>query len=184
MPRRPSQSKTSSSPKRPRVYGNEARCRSALDRYIRSGGELLDQAVGVRVRLENEAASRREKVMAQFLAEPEWTDALRHWFGVTGRGMDKYLQGQMEEFLPIISAGLPPKDYKPRHWIGIENGEPWLRNALQELRELQASIGVSRGVASSSPAPARFEELLASGLIEERVVIDRAKEMRSPRTHR
>jgi hypothetical protein len=38
--------------KRPHIYGDEARCRKAVARHIDSGQELLDQAVGVRKRLD------------------------------------------------------------------------------------------------------------------------------------
>jgi hypothetical protein len=80
--------------------------------------------------------------------------------------------------------GLPPDDGKPRHTVALDNGVPWLTEALEELRGLQAAIGVRRGVASTSPVPARFEELHASGLVAEKVIADYAKEMLAPRTPR
>jgi hypothetical protein len=50
------------------------------------------------------------------------------------------------------------------------------------MQEMQAALGVRRGVAAAAPAPARFTELHASGLVDEKVIEDHAKEMRSPRT--
>jgi hypothetical protein len=41
-----------------------------------------------------------------------------------------------------------------------------------------------RDVGKEAPAPARFEELHASGLVAEKVINDHAKEMRSPHTPR
>jgi hypothetical protein len=41
---------------------------------------------------------------------------------------------------------------------------------------------VRRGVATTAPAPARFEELHASGLVGEKVIDDHAREMLSPHT--
>jgi hypothetical protein len=53
---------------------------------------------------------------------------------------------------------------------------------LEELKALQSVLGVRRGVSAAAPAPARFEELHASGLVSEKVIRDRAKEMRASRT--
>ena len=107
---------------------------------------------------------------------------VRRWIDVARRGMGPYLQEQFESVMPVLFYGLPPDTGKPRHSIGLENSEPWLRKALEELRELQAALGVSRGVAKAAPTPARFEELHASGLVDEKVIADHEKEMRSPRT--
>jgi hypothetical protein len=52
------------------------------------------------------------------------------------------------------------------------------------MQEVQAALGVKRGIATKAPAPARFEELHASGLVSEKVINDHAKDMRSPRTSR
>jgi hypothetical protein len=42
--------------------------------------------------------------------------------------------------MPALFYGLPPDTGKPRHWIGLENGEPWLRKALEELREFKLRL--------------------------------------------
>src|SRR5262249_7859386 len=90
----------------------------------------------------------------------------------------------MEDVLPVVALGLPPDTGKSRHRVGLDNGEPWLRDAVGELRALQAKLGVRRNVARTAPAPARFEELHASGLGAASVIDDHAREMLAPRTPR
>lgn len=62
-----------------------------------------------------------------------------------------------EDLLPVLGAGLPPDDGKPRHAIGIDNGEEWLSNTLDELRRLESALGPSgapaTGHAHRSSAP-------------------------------
>jgi len=167
--------------KRPRIYGSETRCRTAVARYINGAEELLDRAVGVRNRVAAVTATQN-RAFSALLIESEWVDELRRWFNTARRGMSRYLQEQLDEVMPVLALGLPPATGKPRHAVGLENGEPWLRKALEELQEMQAVLGVRRGVAKQAPAPARFEELHASGLVGEKVIGDHAKEMLSPRT--
>jgi hypothetical protein len=170
---------------RPHVYGNEVRCRAALKRYIESGDELLDQAVGVRKRMDAvEADERLDGSFAAFEIEQYWTSQVRRWFSAARAGLGKFFQDQMEELMPVLTLGLMPDTGKPRHWTGLENGVPWLKKALEEVRQVQDAIGVRRDVAKTAPLPARFEELHASGLVAENLVNDRAKEMASPRTPR
>jgi Abortive infection C-terminus len=174
--------------KRPRIYGDEARCRRALARYISGAEELLDQAEGVRKRVE--ASPQRDMLerirhLHQFDAigpEAEWAKNVRRWFSGARQSMVAYLQEQLGEVMPVLALGLPPDTGKPRHGIWLDNGVPWLRKALEELQELQAVLGVKRDVAKAGPAPARFEELHASGLVSEKVINDHAKEMLSRRT--
>jgi hypothetical protein len=130
---------------RPRIYGDEAQFRRALTRSLRNGQTLLDQVEGVR---------RRMKVVEKssfdtFLIEQEWEQRFRRWFNATGRALSPFLQDQLmppwvarddEGALPTLSAGLPPDSGKPRHVIGLDEGEVWLRHTLDELRELQAEI--------------------------------------------
>jgi hypothetical protein len=166
--------------KRSRIYGSEARCKTALARHLRSLDELLDQAVGVRNRIEGLVGPLAE--FRAIDAEREWEEDVRRWFTAARRGMRKYLQDQFGAALPILAAGLPPDSGKPRHAIGLANGVPWLEDARDELRSLQAILGVRRGVAAGVPRSVRFEELEASGLISEKMIRDYAKEMASPRT--
>lgn len=79
-------------------------------------------------------------------------------------------------------GGLPPDDGKPRHTVALANGVAWLKEALKQLRELQAALGTRRGVVKAAPLAARFEELHASGLVGDQVIGDHAKEMLAPRT--
>ena len=166
--------------KRPRIYGNEARFRAAVARYIDSAEELLDQAVGVRNRIAAAPENRENPVRVALVVESTWVKDVRRWFSAAGPAMWKYLQEQ-HDVLPVIANGLPPDTGKPRHRIGLDNGEPWLRAALEELKAMQAALGVRRGLVAATPAPARFEELHASGLLAEKVIADYAKEMLAPR---
>jgi Abortive infection C-terminus len=168
---------------RPRIYGPEAKCRAALRRYIERGEELLARAEGVRKRVETLRNERRVLGRTDaYLVEREWATAFRRWMASAARGMTDFLQEQMPETLGVLARGLPPDDGKPRHSIVLDNGEPWLEAALDELKELQAALGVRRGVEPTAPPSERFEELHDSGLLDDRVIADRAREMRSPRT--
>jgi len=146
--------------------------------------ELLDQAVGVRNRMAAVTATRQHESLMAFTIEREWEKRVRRWFSAARHALGRYLQEQLEDVMPTLALGLPPDDGKPRHRIGLDNGEPWLRKGLEELQEMRAALGVKRGVATTAPAPARFEELHASGLVGEKVIDDHAKEMLSPRTPR
>jgi hypothetical protein len=118
---------------KPRIYGNEARFRTALTRSIRSGEELLAQVEGTRNRMKLVDESDA------LVIDQGWERDFRRWFNATGRSLAKYLQDQLAE-LPLLSDGLPPDDGKPRHSIGIENGEEWLSKTLDELRALAAEF--------------------------------------------
>jgi hypothetical protein len=166
--------------RRPRIYGSEAKCRTALARYIDQAEELLDQAEGVGRRVE--AATRAGAHLDALLIEEGWEKPVRRWFVTAQRGMGPFLQDEFVVVAPTLAWGLPPDTGKPRHRIALDNGVPWLRQAVKELRDLQAALGVRRDVAAASPAPARFEELHASGLVGKKVIEDRAKEMRVPKT--
>jgi hypothetical protein len=165
--------------KRPRIYGNEGRCKALIARYIAGADDLLDQAEGVRNRVT--ATGDRDSIAA-FSMELEWGKDFRQWFGRTWRGMSRYLQDEMPGALPVLAAGLPPDSGKPRHTITLDNGVPWLREARDELDALRTALGVRRGVTARASAPARFEELHASGLVDADVIADYAKDMLAPRT--
>lgn len=137
---------------RPRIYGNEANCRRAIARYIKSGEELLDQAEGVQKRMD--AIPEDEGRYERYLIEQEWTARLRKWFNTARPGMGQYLQDQYQEVLRVLYWGLPPDTGKPRHWIGLENGVPWLQEALDQLRQLQSALGAEPRRASPAAAAA------------------------------
>jgi abortive infection Abi-like protein len=151
-------------------------------RHIEGAVELLDQAVGVRNRTATVTAARRHESLMAFAIESGWEKHVRRWFSAARQGLRRYLQEQLEDVMPVLALGLPPDDGKPQHRIGLDNGEPWLRKAVEELQEVQAALGVRRGVSKAAPAPARFEELHASGLVAEKVIDDHAKDMVSPHT--
>jgi hypothetical protein len=168
--------------KRPRVYGDESKFRAALARSVKRGEELLDQAVGVRNRVGEARAAGAEPWETALYIEHPWVKDVRRFFENTQKAMGEYLQEQFPKVLGVLARGLPPPTGKPRHALGLGNLEPWLRHALEELQQVQAVLGVSRRVAAGAPAPARFEELHASGLVDEKVIADHEKVMRSPRT--
>jgi hypothetical protein len=136
----------------------------------------------VRKRVEAAAAEGVPAYWTNTYIEDVWATPVRRWFGAAGKTMNGYLQEQLEDVLGVIARGLPPPTGKPRHHFGLENGEPRLRRAVEELRELQAALGVSCGVAKAAPSPAGFEELHASGLVDEKVINDHTKAMLAPRT--
>jgi hypothetical protein len=153
---------------KPRIYGNEGRFRTAVTRAINSGDDLLAQVEGVRKLMQAlgdspEAHAIGEAWVADFLA----------WFNRTGRTLHRYLREQLigvppglrppglddaPEVLPVFGAGLPPDTGKPRHVIHIDEGEEWLRHALEELRELQSVLTPPKRSASKrareAPEPA------------------------------
>jgi hypothetical protein len=126
--------------KRPRIYGSETNCRRAIARYIKSGAELLDQATGVQKRMDD-VPDVGNPAYRRSLIEDEWATRFRKWFNTARPGMGQYLQDQFETVLPVLFYGLPPETGKPRHHIGLDNGVPWLKHALDELRELQTALG-------------------------------------------
>jgi hypothetical protein len=152
---------------KPRIYGSEASFRVSLARSIRSGEDLLAQTQGARNRMRLAGSSGDA-----LLIEKEWEQNFRRWFNRTGAALAQYLQEQLvrvprglradtdsggEGLLPVLGAGLPPDDGKPRHSIGIDNGEEWLSKTLDELHELESALGPSKpratGQASRPPVP-------------------------------
>ena len=60
----------------------------------------------------------------------------------------------------------------------------WFVAARKELRELQEAVGVRRDITPTQVTGGRFEELLASGLVDRQVIEDHARDMREPKTAR
>lgn len=155
-----------------------------MSRYIRSGEALLDQAEGVRKQLAALPETAGPRPLAAFAIEEAWARDFRRWYESVGRGLYRYLHDQFLDVLPILANGLPPDTGKPRHHIGVDNGEEWLGVTVDELKTFQNALGVKRSVAAVAPTAARFEELHASGLVDEDVIVDHVKEMVAPRTPR
>lgn len=128
--------------KRPRIYGSEDKCRAAVARCIQNAEELLDQAVGVRKRVVALTGARDLPPWEAGTVENDWARELRGWFNDARQTMSGYLRDQLQDVLPIIEFGIPVSAGNPGHAIVLDNGEPWLRDALEELQELQGALGV------------------------------------------
>ena len=174
---------------RPRIYGDESRARAAVARYIRSADDLIDQAEGVRKRLESD-----DKLVEFELFGGGWPDDVKRWEVSAWRGLRKYLQDQTEDVLPVLGSDppdLPPDDASPAERLKsidrraaalLEIVVAWLHEARDELRDLQAKLGVRRNIGVSARTPARFDELPASGLVAEEVINDYERDMCAPHT--
>ena len=166
--------------KRPRIYGDENKARAALTRQTARGEELLSQAVGVRNRIDaaktkagtraspSETSAPRTtetppkdslfRLVLRPLAPDEvddviardWVGGLLSWSERTKRVMRDYLQEQFNDTLPTIMGGVPPQTGKPRHRVSLDNGEPWLREAVDELRQMQAPQAATRFAGSQN----------------------------------
>jgi hypothetical protein len=74
----------------PRIYGNEAKYRSALRRYVRAGAAFVDRAEGERKQLD-----RDRRLQGFYLyTTGNWRDDVKKWRGTTLAGLRKYLQDQ------------------------------------------------------------------------------------------
>lgn len=165
--------------KRPRIYGDETRCRAAISRQLRAAEGLLDQAEGVRKMI---AAAGDDKMMAVDI-ERGFAKEVRRWYFRAQREMFKYLHDGFPEALPALALGLPPDSGKPRHYLTLDDFlVPMVTKVRDELHELQAAIGVRRGVVASGGRSPHFEELHASGLVDDKVIDHCAKEMLRTRT--
>ena len=173
--------------KRPRIYGEEANCRRALARYIASADAVVDESRGLRKRI------IAEDLLAEFIILG-W-ESPRRWQANARRGLSKYLQDQLGDVLPVLCAAIPrperrvlapgeqPRLQPEQEVLGELDGYvDWLAAARDELRELQAAVGVRRGIVPTPITAGRFEELLASGLVERKVIEDHARDMRAPKT--
>lgn len=166
---------------RPRVYGNEHRYKAALDRQVARGRDLLDRLDGVR-NLMAAALGGPTGIFAE-LEEMQWVQEVERWRVTVLRSAHQYLADGATAALPTATASWPPDSGKPRHARRISWVEPWLRQTNDELQALRALLGVRRGVAAT-PAPNRFAELEASGLVDTTVVESHVLDMANPRTPR
>jgi hypothetical protein len=135
-----------------------------------------------------------EELLAEFIILG-WESPQR-WQANARNGLSKHLQDQMDEVLPVLCAGVPQRKRRVgtsgrRPTLKRENdvvlGEldsyvEWVTSACDELKELQAAVGVRRGIVPTPVTAGRFEELLASGLVDRQVIEDHARDMRAPKT--
>jgi hypothetical protein len=130
---------------RPRIHGDEVACRAAVAAYIQRAEELLDEAVDVRSRVVADTSRISQLgVSLEGFIEDEWARNLRAWFGDARETMDTYLQEQLQDVLPIIEFGLPRTTGTPSYDTTVDRNEPWLRKAVDELRDFQTALSVSR----------------------------------------
>ena len=168
--------------KRPRIYGSEANFRRALARYIGSADAIIDESLGLRNRV------MAEDLLGEFIILA-W-ESPRRWQANTRSGLLKYLQEQLDELLPVLCAGVPSREPRalaapgtqPRlkreqdEIVGELDGYvDWVTAARDELKELQAAVGARRGIVPTPTTVGRFEELLASGLVDRQVIEDHAR---------
>lgn len=128
------------------------------------------------------AAPDGERGLAAFAIEKEWTDDVSRWRSSIIRFVARHLGENTETALPRLTMPMPPDTGKSRHARSIDTMEPWLRDALAELVELQTALGVSRNVSALSPPAARFGELRESGLVDPDVINGHARDMKDPKT--
>lgn len=132
--------------------------------------------------------SRRETPDLDFVATTSgWTEQVSRWMDRSRKAMHLYLQDEYWEVVPVLANGPRVKTLNSttgyrRYHLSFAERERWLKRTVKELRELQSVVGVSRDVTKAASAPARFEELHASGLVAKKVVNDHARVMRAPRT--
>jgi hypothetical protein len=127
--------------KRPRIYGDEAHCRATVASYIQRAEELLRQAVGVLERVVALTGSQDFPPGEAATIENDWAREVRLWFKGAREAMRQYLEEQLQDVLPVVEVGIPLATAKPGHAIDLDKGEPWLRDALEELRGLQRALG-------------------------------------------
>jgi hypothetical protein len=194
--------------KRPHIYGDQTKARRAVARYITDGDDLLGKAVGLRKRVEAAKAKQVERLKVEKPLPPsdpspfglvwntllltpdevggrvagDWLTDLDRWRDGARRAMQGYLQDQFSDLLPTLDRPIPRQGGERRSHISLDNGEPWLHMAVDELKKMQAALGVQRAIPPSAPSSDRFAELRGSGLIEAKVVSDNAKAMAAPRT--
>jgi hypothetical protein len=166
----------------PQVYGDTKAFKRTLDRYIHSGGALLDQARGVnefkkKVETETAASPNIRPYLVKLIAETDWLEQVERWRFNANRVMRRHLLSQLQDILPTVSAPIPPEDGKPRHARNVEVMEPWLREAVGELVALRETLGIARNVSVTAPPVSRFVELESSGLIEPVVLKQFVKQM-------
>ena len=131
--------------KRPRIYGNEAECRATVARYVESAEALLGHAVDVRSQVVAQDRFSQEQFLTggSFITEDEWAREVQGWFEHARVAMSRYLEEQLQNVLPIIDFGLPRTTGKPSYATQIDRNEPWLRRALEELREFRDVLAES-----------------------------------------
>jgi hypothetical protein len=173
----------SESSPRPHIYGDEASFKRSARRYVKRGQDLLDELEGVHKRYAKalEESGDFSKVWAKMSVQEPWLDDVKRFARNVHHFMARRLENA-EVLLPDTMLSLPA-DTPKRRYLVVENTEPWLRAALDELKALLARLGVSKQVANIAAPPGRFEELRISGLVEAAIVesaVDDMSRLKTP----
>jgi hypothetical protein len=166
---------------RPRIYGDEKRFRANLAQHVQRARSLLDQADGVHTRVDKKIADLSEvyRDITVLMMGRDWREAVAKWRRNVGKFATDHLGDQVEDLLPALSAPWP---HPSKHELTMDEIETWLREVIEDLVKLQDSLGVSRNVAAVSPPGAQFAELIASGLVDQKVVEALGRDLKDPRT--
>jgi hypothetical protein len=183
--RRSTHSRRGASP--PRIYGDREGFKATLSRQIAAGEHLLDELEGLR-----KASAVRPKHLGKRTVERqavtlighsrlwEWEQRVDRWWKNIIRAASRQLADQVKTHVPHLSTRWD-HDFSKR---GLTDETPrvevWLRVALDELRVLRALLGVRRNLSVTTPG--MFDELRASGLVEQDVIDGWSKDVASPRT--
>ena len=162
------------------VYGDTGRFRSTLARQVARGRDLQGQLVGVKNLMEQGPKSRKSPIasaLRRALASDPWMQDVLRWRRSVNTSLRRHLAEQATKVCPATTAGGPTEAR-----MSITFLEPWLQDAVAELEGLRGSLGVRRNVAAAAPRTTSFAELLASGLVEVRLIDAKARDMRDPRT--
>lgn len=165
----------------PRVYGDVSRFRRYLRQSLQRGGDLLDEAQGIRAReanlekVKNETERLVRRSLAEFAADYEWYDRVARWNGNVERALHRHLVTAAREAAPAVLLPSPKRGE-------LEAWEGWLRAQLEDVRRLLDRLGASRDVQRLIPIKVRLDELRASGLVEVQVVDDYVRTMEHMRT--
>ena len=161
------------------VYGDTGRFRSTLARQVARGRDLQGQLLGVK-NLMPEGPNSQKTLLAsarrRFAREP-WIRDVQRWRVSVNGSLRRHLAEQATKVCPTTTAGGPTEAR-----MSVTFLEPWLEEAIAELDSLRGSLGVRRNVAAAAPRTTSFAELVASGLVDVRLIDAKARDMRDPRT--
>ncbi len=92
---------------RPHVYGDEKRFRANLAQHVQRARALLDEAEGVRKRIDKRVAATSEayRDLTVFAMGHEWTEKVAKWRRNAGKFATAHLGDQLEDLLAVLTDG-------------------------------------------------------------------------------